>query len=87
MIKEILLNFGSIFCDLMSTAIFIQILLSWFVRPDHRVYELLDSMTRPVMKLAKSITPKTGMFDLSPIIALFGLEIAKAMWVYLFSMI
>lgn len=69
----------------MGTAIFIQILLSWFISPDHKVYGVLDSLTSPVMKIARKITPKTGMFDFSPIIALLGLEILKAVWIYLIS--
>lgn len=80
-----MLNFGMLFCDLMSSAIFIQILLSWFVLPDNKVYMALDSVTSPIMKLARKITPKTGIIDFSPIIALLSLEILKALWTAIFT--
>ncbi len=85
MIKEIFLNFGIIFCDFMSTAIFIQILLSWVVLPDNRMYLILDSVTAPIMKISRKVTPKVGMIDFSPVIALLALEILKSLWIYVFS--
>lgn len=83
MVKEVLLNFGLLFCDIMSTAIFIQILMSWVVTREHRAYVVIDSVTSPVMTLAKKVTPKTGMLDFSPIVAFIGLEITKSLWIFL----
>lgn len=85
MIKDVLANFGMIFCDVMSMAIFIQILMSWFVSTGSRTYMVIDSVTRPVMAMAKKITPKTGMLDFSPIVAFIGLEMLKNTWVYLIA--
>jgi uncharacterized protein YggT (Ycf19 family) len=45
----------------------------------------LDSVTSPIMKLARKITPKTGIIDFSPIIALLSLEILKALWTAIFT--
>ncbi len=87
MVKEVLVNFGMLFCDIMSMAIFIQILMSWFVAPGHRVYVVLDSVTRPVMSIAKKITPRTGMLDFSPIVAFIGLEIVKGIWIFMIGQI
>jgi YggT family protein len=87
MLKEIMTNFGVLFCDIMSTTIFIQILLSWFVAPGHRMYLVLESVTKPVMSVARKITPRTGMIDFSPIVAFIGLEILKSSWVYLIATI
>lgn len=87
MIKEILINFGALLCDVLGLAIFAQIILSWITGPSHQLYVSLDSVTRPVMSIAKKITPKTGMLDFSPIIALFGLEIIKSIWIFLISSI
>jgi len=85
MIKEILINFGSLFCDLMSTVIVIQILLSWFVPPGNNFYQFLNGLTRPVLGFFRKITPKTGMIDLSPLIALLALDIARTVWIYLLT--
>jgi len=80
MLKEILLNFGAILCDLLSMAIFFQILLSWVIGKGHPLYDFLDSLTSPVLKPIKKAMPRMGMFDLSPMVALFGLEIVKTLW-------
>lgn len=80
MLKEILLNFGAILCDLLSMAIFFQILLSWVIGKGHPVYDFLESLTAPVLKPIKKLMPRMGMFDLSPMVALFGLEIVKTLW-------
>lgn len=87
MIKEILINFGALFCDILGMAIFIQIILSWITCPANNIYVSLDSVTRPVMSIARKITPKTGMIDFSPIIALFGLEIVKNIWIFVITSI
>lgn len=80
MIKEILLNFGAILCDLLSMAIFFQVLLSWVVGRGHRVYDFLETLTSPIIGPVKKILPKTGMIDFSPIVALLILEIFKVIW-------
>jgi YggT family protein len=85
MLKEILLNFGSILCDLLSMAIFIQVLLSWVVGRGHQVYDFLETLTSPIIKPVKRILPKTGMIDFSPIVALLILEVIKTIWSALIS--
>jgi YggT family protein len=85
MLKEILANFGSMFCDLMSTLIFIQILMSWFVTRENRLYVFLESATSPIMNVCRKITPRSGMIDFSPVVAMIGLEILKNVWAYMIS--
>jgi YggT family protein len=85
MIKDILINFGALFCDIMGMAIFVQIMLSWIMGPANNLYLSLDSVTRPVLRIAKKVTPKMGMLDFSPVIALLGLEIIKSMWIFLIT--
>lgn len=83
MVSDVLLNFGLLFCDIMSMAIFIQILMSWVVSTENRAYVVIDSVTRPVMTLARRITPKTGMLDFSPIVAFIALEVLRNIWIIL----
>lgn len=83
MVRDVFLNFGLLFCDIMSTAIFIQILMSWVVNTENRAYVVIDSVTRPVMTLARRVTPKTGMLDFSPIVAFIGLEVLRNLWIFL----
>ena len=85
MITDVLLNFGLLFCDVMSVAIFIQIMMSWVVSNNHRAYVALETVTKPVMSIARKITPKTGMLDFSPIVAFIGLEIVRVIWIFLIT--
>jgi len=87
MIKEILANFGSILCDILSTAIFIQILVSWVAGRHSRAYQFLESITEPLMKPIRRIIPPAGMIDFSPMIAMILLEVIKNIWTALIMMI
>ncbi len=87
MIKEILINFGSILCDILSTAIFVQILMSWIVGKQGRAYAFLDSLTSPLLNQARKLIPPTGMLDFSPIMVMLALEVIKTVWTALIMMI
>lgn len=87
MLRDILLSFGSLTCDILSTAILIQILLLWILGPNNKGSNFLETITFPVMNFAKKITPKMGMLDFSPVIAMILLEIIKSVWIMLISQI
>ena len=80
MLQQILLQFGWVLCDVLSIAIFIQILIAWTLGTHNNGYKLLDSLTWPVMRVAKRVIPPAGMLDFSPMVAMFGLEIIKSIW-------
>lgn len=58
-------------------------IMSWFIRPGDRLYQLylvLCRVTDPVLAPARTITDRLGMsrgVDLSPIVALFMLWLAN----------
>lgn len=80
----LLLKTVNIFTKLLGFAIIGRVLLSW-VHPGRerstRLGEILYDITEPVMNLARMLPHRVGMMDLSPIIALFGLDIIN----YLFE--
>lgn len=51
--------------------------MSWFTmgQAPGRIAMFLRDMTEPVMKLARKIPHRIGMMDLSPIIALLGIDL------------
>ena len=78
MISVYLVTFIKLIFDLMSLAIIIRSLFSWIhVNPHDPLIRIIHQITEPVMKIAKKITPNIGMLDISPLIAIFGLEIVK----------
>ena len=73
-----LIVYINIFFEVLSFAIMARIILSWFqgMQPS-RLYLFLVDTTQPVMSLAQKVTPRIGILDFSPIVALLGLEIAR----------
>jgi len=53
----------------------VRILSSWFPDlQDHPVLRFVRFYTDPYLNLFRKIIPPLGMFDLSPIVALFALQ-------------
>ncbi len=73
------INFIIVLGNLLTYAIIGRVLVSWFSmgRPGGRgrFSQLLLDVTEPVMVLARKIPHRIGMIDLSPIIALIGIDL------------
>ena len=75
------------FADLLKTlldvfvyAIFAGALLSWFAPGGYSsVAAIIYSLTEPLLSVCRRILPDTGSIDLSPLIALVLLQLAKMM--------
>ncbi|BCX82529.1 YggT family protein [Methylomarinovum caldicuralii] len=59
-------------------AIIIQAVMSW-INPDpyNPVYALLTDLTEPVLRPCRRLIPALGGLDLSPLLALVGLQVLK----------
>lgn len=66
----ILITFLDIATRLLSFAILIQVILSWFPVKKNTFTDFLTEITRPFFVLAKKIPHRIGMIDLSPILVL-----------------
>ena len=65
---------------LYTLLIFARILLSWIPSTPERlgpVTAALHSLTDPYLNLFRRVIPPLGMFDLSPVVALFVLLILR----------
>lgn len=60
-----------------SLAIFMRILMSWFVSPMNRLLHLLIRLTEPILGPARRMIPPMGMFDVSPIVVLLLLDLLQ----------
>ncbi|MFH1534148.1 MAG: YggT family protein [Nitrospirota bacterium] len=73
------INFLVILGNLVTYAIIGRVLVSWFTmgRPGAGgpVSRFLIEVTDPVIRLAQKLPHKIGMIDLSPIIALIGVDL------------
>lgn len=72
-------QFISILFELLSFAILARILFSW-LGPQHRsgrIYMVLVDITDPILKPLAQVIPPIGMIDISPLVALIGLDILQ----------
>ncbi len=67
---------------LFMFAIFVQVIASW-ISPGayNSALSLVDSITAPLLKPLRSVLPSLGGLDLSPMLALVGLQLAKMLLV------
>jgi YggT family protein len=62
-------------CQLLSFAIFIRAILSWFnMAPDNPLVQALNAITEPIISPIRQIMPRLGMLDLSPLVAILLLN-------------
>ena len=84
--SEFLKSVIDIFFELWILAIVARVILSW-IRPQKRnkLIELIEEVTDPLMNFLKKYIPRFGMLDLSPIFAIIGLEMARAILLSIIS--
>ena len=60
---------------MLSAAIIIRILLSWFrIDPRNSLVAFLYDITEPILQPLRRVIPRMGMFDLSPLVALLLIQ-------------
>jgi YggT family protein len=85
---EILALVINVIFQVLWWAILIRVLLSWLpmagirIDPYNPVVQILFQITDPILEPLRRYTT-VGMIDLSPIVALFGLEIIRGILVSL----
>jgi len=71
-------SFVHVLFFVLTMAVFARVLLSWFpMRPDNPLIRILDEITDPILRPLRRIVPPLGMLDLTPIVALFLLQILE----------
>ncbi|MBI1854638.1 MAG: YggT family protein [Chloroflexi bacterium] len=64
----------SAIANVFSILVFLSIVLSWFMLPDHPVREAIDRIVDPFLNPIRRIVPAMGMFDFSPMILLILIQ-------------
>lgn len=68
-------NFIQIFATVLTIAIIIRVLLSWFsLGGGQPAFRLLVEITEPVLSPIRRVLPTAGMIDFSPLIALLLIQ-------------
>ena len=72
------LNFISFLCEVLTFAIFIRVILSWFSPRPNALTVILEKITEPILAPLRRIIPRAGMFDLTPLVAIILLQLIAA---------
>lgn len=74
--SDIVVQFINIFAQVLTWAIIIRALLSWFsVGGTQPIFRLLLEITEPVLAPIRRVLPGMGMIDFSPLIALVLIQV------------
>ncbi len=70
------LNFISFLCEALTIAIILRAVMSWVSpRPTNILAIILYRVTEPFLAPLRRIIPRTGMFDLTPLVAIILLQL------------
>ena len=71
-----LFNFLELLCEVLTLAIFIRVILSWFSPGQtNMLTNLLYQVTEPILAPLRRIIPRVGMLDFSPLVAIILLQL------------
>lgn len=72
----IFLNFIRILCEVLTVAIILRVILSWFSpSPTNRLFIILIQITEPMLSPLRRIIPRAGMLDFTTLVAIIGLQL------------
>ena len=72
-----LFNFIRLLCEVLTLAIFIRVILSWFLTRPNTLSIVLDKITEPLLAPLRRIIPRVGMFDFTPLVAILLLQLIR----------
>ncbi|HEX6749738.1 MAG TPA: YggT family protein [Longimicrobium sp.] len=69
------------FLSVLEILIIARVIVSWVASPVSRnpVVQFIRAVTDSILEPIRSILPRTGMFDLSPMVAIFALQLLKSL--------
>lgn len=70
-----LFSFIRLLCEVLTLAIFIRVILSWFLTRPNTLTIILDKITEPILAPLRRIIPRAGMFDFTPLVAIILLQL------------
>jgi YggT family protein len=61
----------------LSLVVFVHVLLSWVLSPDHPIRSALGQVIEPLLQPIRNFLPQTGMIDFSPMVLLILLQLVQ----------
>ena len=64
--------------DVYSIVVLVAVIASWIqLAPDHPVVRITSALTEPLLAPIRRVLPAFGGFDLSPMVLLLGIQLAR----------
>lgn len=84
MITDFLIIFIQIVFGLLEWAVLIHVLYSW-IRPFSTsfFYQILTSLVTPFYRIVRSVVPRIGPFDFSPLLSLLLIQLVGSLCINL----
>lgn len=74
----IFVKFVDVFTSIMIAAIFVRAIISWVITdPRNQLVSALDQITEPILAPLRRVMPRTGAFDLTPMVAILILYVIQ----------
>ncbi len=74
-----LVSFLVLMCNILSFAIFLRAILSWFpISPNNPLVGVLFQVTEPFIAPLRRVIPLLGMMDITPLVAMVLLQIVAS---------
>ena len=73
-----------IFAQLLTLIIIADVVLTWFMRPDHPLRRTLDSIVNPMLEPIRRMFPQNVRIDISPMILIIIIELVQVILIGLF---
>ncbi len=77
-----IISFGA---NLLILVIFLDIILSYFLSPFHKIRQILDNIVQPMLAPIRKLIPPIANFDFSPLILIVIIEILSYLVVRVLS--
>ena len=66
-----------ILINALTLVVFIHVLLSWVLSPDHPIRTALGQIVEPLLLPIRNLLPQTGMIDFSAMVLLILLQLVQ----------
>lgn len=73
----LVVSFIRLIFQLLTLIIFVDVIISFFMPPYHKVRQVLDKIVDPMLQPIRRIIPAIGNIDFSPIVLLLVLQLME----------
>ena len=82
---ESLVKIISYVSQILVVLVFISVILSYFMDPDHPIRRGVDNIVGPMLSPIRRVVPPLGMLDFSPLVLILLIQLVRSLLVSVLS--